>query len=88
MTHLKRIRYGCLFLALLLLAAADVFPSEKKIPRQKEKEAASAVDSKILLSLRIAKARKARRGTTYYMSVARQRKNRGPSNARPPSSER
>ncbi len=89
MTSLNRFRCGCLFLAILLLAPAAGHPSEKNTPRPKDKTTtASTVDSKILLSIRIAKARKARRGIAYYTSVARQRKNRGTSTAHPPSSAR
>ena len=85
----KIFRKACLLLAVLLLAPLAGFPSAKAGSRPKGKPAAkSSGGDKVLLSLRIAKARKEHRGIAYYTSVARQQKNRRPATARPPSSAR
>ena len=67
-----------LLCAVFLLAPALVFPAEKAPPRGK----------KVLLSLRIAKARKEQRGISFYKSVVRQMKSRRPAATRPASSAR
>ena len=67
-----------LFCAVFLLAPALVFPAEKAPPR----------GNKVLLSLRIAKARKEQRGIAFYKSIARQMKSRRASTTRPASSAR
>lgn len=64
--------------AVFLLAPALVFTAEKEPPR----------GNKVLLSLRIAKARKEQRGITYYKSVIRQEKRRHPAAPHPASSAR
>lgn len=74
-------RYSLLFpllLVFLLSAPSTGLPAEKTLPHP----------DKVLLSLRIAKARKEQRGINYYKSVARQIKMRRAAMAPHPSSER
>lgn len=70
--------FSLLLVAFLFPAPSICFPGENPGPRS----------DKVLLSLRIAKARKEQRGISYYKSVARQMKLRRPATALRPSSAR
>ena len=85
--------YGCrwvwILLPFLLLASSTGLPAEKPGAAQGIKaRAIPTAGDKLLLSLRIAKARKAGRKIGYFKSVARQQRHGRPATAPPPSSAR